>query len=129
MLFLPLGSCVHGAYLTEYEINRLVESCKEQATPDHDQKLLLPPPPDEDDETTEEEFEGGRDPDVRRLRSRGRRNGQSLDVNALKARSAWVGARRSYPRHDTAERHHWPAGRSRPRNMLKYPDRLSRKAT
>jgi len=65
MLFLPPGSSrltrVHGAFVTEAEINQVVEFWKAQARPDYDQTFLQAPPADEDDpETTE--FEGGDDP-------------------------------------------------------------------
>jgi DNA segregation ATPase FtsK/SpoIIIE, S-DNA-T family len=65
MLFLPPGSSrltrVHGAFVTEAEINRVVESWKAQARPDYDQTFLLAPPTDDEDaEATE--FEGGDDP-------------------------------------------------------------------
>jgi len=65
MLFLPPGSSrltrVHGAFVTEAEINRVVEFWKVQARPEYDQSFLQAPPPDDDDaEATE--FDGGDDP-------------------------------------------------------------------
>jgi DNA segregation ATPase FtsK/SpoIIIE, S-DNA-T family len=65
MLFLPPGSSrltrVHGGFVTEAEINRVVEFWKAQARPDYDQTFLqAPPAEDEDAEATE--FEGGDDP-------------------------------------------------------------------
>jgi S-DNA-T family DNA segregation ATPase FtsK/SpoIIIE len=65
MLFLPPGSSrltrVHGAFLTEAEINRVVEFWKAQARPDYDQTFLQAPPP-EDEEAEEAGFEGADDP-------------------------------------------------------------------
>ncbi len=65
MLFLPPGSSrltrVHGAFVTEAEINQVVEFWKAQARPDYDQTFLQAPPADEDD-TESAEFDGGDDP-------------------------------------------------------------------
>src|SRR6202051_3123665 len=52
MLFLPPGSSrlirVHRAFVTETEINRVVDFWKEQAVPEYDQSLLLAPPSEEE---------------------------------------------------------------------------------
>jgi DNA segregation ATPase FtsK/SpoIIIE, S-DNA-T family len=65
MLFLPPGSSrltrVHGAFVTEAEINRVVECWKAQARPDYDQTFLQAPPADDEDPESSE-FEGGDDP-------------------------------------------------------------------
>ncbi len=65
MLFLPPGSSrltrVHGAFVTEAEINRVVECWKAQARPDYDQTFLQAPPADDEDGENAE-FEGGDDP-------------------------------------------------------------------
>jgi len=66
MLFLPPGSSrlirVHGAFVTEAEINKVVEFWKGQARPDYDQTFLLAPPSDEGEDAEGGEFEGGDDP-------------------------------------------------------------------
>jgi len=66
MLFLPPGSSrlirVHGAFVTEAEINRVVEFWKSQARPDYDQTFLLAPPADSDEDAEGGEFEGADDP-------------------------------------------------------------------
>jgi S-DNA-T family DNA segregation ATPase FtsK/SpoIIIE len=66
MLFLPPGSSrltrIHGAFVTETEINRVVDFWKEQAAPEYDQTFLIAPPADDDDEPAVEEAAGEQDP-------------------------------------------------------------------
>jgi S-DNA-T family DNA segregation ATPase FtsK/SpoIIIE len=66
MLFLPPGSSrlirVHGAFVTEGEIEQVVHCWKEQAAPDYDSSYLLAPPSEEDGEDEDEEFDGEQDP-------------------------------------------------------------------
>jgi S-DNA-T family DNA segregation ATPase FtsK/SpoIIIE len=65
MLFLPPGSSrlirVHGALVTETEINRVVDFWKQQAAPEYDATYLVAPP-SEDDEAEAGELEGEQDP-------------------------------------------------------------------
>jgi S-DNA-T family DNA segregation ATPase FtsK/SpoIIIE len=65
MLFLPPGSSrlirVHGALVTETEINRVVDFWKAQAAPEYDATYLVAPP-SEDDEAGVGEIDGEQDP-------------------------------------------------------------------
>lgn len=65
MLFLPPGSSrlvrVHGAFVTENEINEVVDCWRKQAQPDYDQSYLIAPP-SADDEDEAEQFDGEEDP-------------------------------------------------------------------
>ncbi|RPI50159.1 MAG: hypothetical protein EHM49_08900, partial [Deltaproteobacteria bacterium] len=61
MLFLPPGSSalerIHGAYVSEKEIVRVVEFLKAQGEPDYDQTVIEPIPGEEDFETSGPEGE------------------------------------------------------------------------
>lgn len=58
MLFLPPGSSrftrVHGAFVTETEINGVVDFWKAQAKPEYDQTFLMAPPTEDSDSEAEE---------------------------------------------------------------------------
>ncbi|MGA2715446.1 MAG: DNA translocase FtsK [Bryobacteraceae bacterium] len=67
MLFLPPGSSrftrVHGAFVTETEINSVVDFWKAQAKPDYDQSYLIAPPSEEGgDAEAEDAIPGDQDP-------------------------------------------------------------------
>jgi S-DNA-T family DNA segregation ATPase FtsK/SpoIIIE len=66
MLFLPPGSSrftrVHGAFVTETEINSVVDFWKAQAKPDYDQSYLIAPPSDGDGTDVEDPAPGDQDP-------------------------------------------------------------------
>jgi len=57
MLFLPPGSSrlvrVHGAFVTENEINAVVDFWKAQARPEYDQSYLIAPDPEDADASSE----------------------------------------------------------------------------
>jgi S-DNA-T family DNA segregation ATPase FtsK/SpoIIIE len=61
MLYLPPGTNrlerVHGAYLSEEDVNRLVGYLKEQAAPKYDESILKAPPAEDPGETEGEEDE------------------------------------------------------------------------
>jgi len=65
MLFLPPGSSrltrVHGAFVTETEIQGVVDFWKEQAQPEYDQSFLIAPPAD-DETAADGEPAGDQDP-------------------------------------------------------------------
>jgi S-DNA-T family DNA segregation ATPase FtsK/SpoIIIE len=66
MLFLPPGSSrftrVHGAFVTETEINKVVDFWKAQAKPEYDQSYLIAPPSEDSDGEPEEIVPGDQDP-------------------------------------------------------------------
>jgi len=66
MLFLPPGSSrltrVHGAFVTENEINSVVDFWKAQAKPEYDQSFLLAPPSEDGEVEIEEAETGDQDP-------------------------------------------------------------------
>ncbi len=66
MLFLPPGSSrltrVHGAFVTETEINKVVDFWKAQAQPEYDQSYLIAPPGEEGETDAEDVDSGEQDP-------------------------------------------------------------------
>jgi S-DNA-T family DNA segregation ATPase FtsK/SpoIIIE len=66
MLCLPPGSArlvrIHGALVTENEINRVVDFWKSQAVAEYDSTYLVAPPTDEEEGAEGEELSGDEDP-------------------------------------------------------------------
>jgi S-DNA-T family DNA segregation ATPase FtsK/SpoIIIE len=128
MLFLPPGSSrltrVHGAYVSESEIEQAVSFWKEQAQPEYDQSYLLAPPSDDGDPENDEEFEGGPDPmyqdAVRVVCEMGKASTSTLQ------RRLRLGYGRAARILDMMQREGiiGPPDGSRPREVLKRPDWL-----
>ncbi len=127
MLFRPPGSSrltrVHGAFVTETEINRVVDFWKQQAAPEYDQSFLIAPP--SDDETAEEEpVSGEQDPmyeeAVRLVLQMGKASTSTLQ------RHLRLGYGRAARILDMMQRDGiiGPPDGSRPRDVLKRPDWL-----
>jgi S-DNA-T family DNA segregation ATPase FtsK/SpoIIIE len=128
MLFLPPGSSrlirVHGAFVTEQEINRVVDFWKQQARPEYDQSFLIAPPSEEEEETPVEELDGEQDPlyqdAVRVVLEMGKASTSTLQ------RRLRLGYGRAARILDTMQRDGiiGPPDGSRPREVLKRPDWL-----
>jgi S-DNA-T family DNA segregation ATPase FtsK/SpoIIIE len=129
MLFLPPGSSrltrLHGAFVTETEIGRVVDFWKGQGTPEYDQSFLLAPPSDDD-----ESVDGGETPDaeqdpmyeeaVRLVLQMGKASTSTLQ------RHLRLGYGRAARILDTMQRDGiiGPPDGSKPREVLKRPDWL-----
>jgi S-DNA-T family DNA segregation ATPase FtsK/SpoIIIE len=128
MLFLPPGSSrlirVHGAFVTETEINRVVDFWKEQATPEYDQSFLVAPPTDDAEPESEDAAPGGQDPmyeeAVRIVLEMGKASTSTLQ------RRLRLGYGRAARILDTMQRDGiiGPPDGSKPREVLKRPDWL-----
>ncbi len=128
MLFLPPGSSrlvrMHGAFVTEHEINGVVEFWKKQAEPEYDQSFLIAPPSEDSDEGLPggEEFEGEEDPmyqdAVRVVVEMGKASTSTLQ------RRLRLGYGRAARILDRMQREGiiGPPDGSRPREVLKVPD-------
>jgi S-DNA-T family DNA segregation ATPase FtsK/SpoIIIE len=127
MLYLPPGSSrltrVHGAFVTENEITKVVDFWKDQAAPDYDQSYLLTPPSEEDEGETEV-VDGEQDPmyeeAVRVVVEMGKASTSTLQ------RRLRLGYGRAARILDLMQRDGiiGPPDGSRPREVLKRPDWL-----
>jgi S-DNA-T family DNA segregation ATPase FtsK/SpoIIIE len=125
MLYLPPGSSrlirVHGAFVTENEITKVVNFWKEQAAPEYDQSYLLTPP-SEDEEGDAEIVDGEQDPmyedAVRIVLEMGKASTSTLQ------RRLRLGYGRAARILDLMQRDGiiGPPDGSRPREVLKRPD-------
>ena len=128
MLFLPPGSSrlirVHGALVTEREINGVVDFWKQQATADYDATYLVAPP-SEDEETDLEDFDAEQDPlyeeAIRVVLEMGKASTSTLQ------RRLRLGYGRAARILDMMQREGiiGPPDGSKPREVLKRPDWLS----
>ena len=128
MLFLPPGSSrltrVHGAFVTETEINRVVDFWKEQAKPEYDQSFLIAPPTDEDGGGESEPVNEDQDPmyeeAVRLVLQMGKASTSTLQ------RHLRLGYGRAARILDMMQRDGiiGPPDGSKPREVLKRPDWL-----
>ncbi len=128
MLFRPPGSSrftrVHGAFVTESEIGRVVDFWKEQAKPEYDQSFLIAPPSDEEAGESEEVTDADQDPmyeeAVRLVLQMGKASTSTLQ------RHLRLGYGRAARILDMMQRDGiiGPPDGSKPREVLKRPDWL-----
>lgn len=128
MLVLPPGSSrlvrMHGAFVTENEINSVVDFWKGQAAPEYDDTYLIAPPSEEDENGIPggEEFDGEEDPmyqdAVRVVMEMGKASTSTLQ------RRLRLGYGRAARILDRMQREGiiGPPDGSRPREVLKAPD-------
>jgi S-DNA-T family DNA segregation ATPase FtsK/SpoIIIE len=127
MLYLPPGSSrltrVHGAFVTENEITKVVDFWKNQAAPEYDQSYLLTPPSEDEDGETEV-VDGEQDPmyeeAVRVVVEMGKASTSTLQ------RRLRLGYGRAARILDMMQKDGiiGPPDGSRPRDLLKRPDWL-----
>ena len=127
MLFLPPGSSrlsrLHGAFVTETEINRVVDFWKQQAAPEYDQSFLIAPP-SEEETAAEEAIDEAQDPmyeeAVRLVLQMGKASTSTLQ------RHLRLGYGRAARILDMMQRDGiiGPPDGSKPREVLKRPDWL-----
>jgi S-DNA-T family DNA segregation ATPase FtsK/SpoIIIE len=128
MLFLPPGSSrltrLHGAFVTESEINRVVDFWKAQAKPEYDQSFLIAPPSEEeggaDTEVTSEDQDPMYEEAVRLVLQMGKASTSTLQ------RHLRLGYGRAARILDMMQRDGiiGPPDGSKPREVLKRPDWL-----
>ncbi len=127
MLFLPPGSArltrVHGAFVTETEIQGVVDFWKEQAKPEYDQSFLIAPP-DEGESAAESEIERGPGSAVRGCGAAGAADGQGFDLYAAAASAAGLRPRGAHSGLMQRDGIIGPPDGSKPREVLKRPDWL-----
>ena len=129
MLFLPPGSSrltrVHGAFVTESEIQGVVDFWKAQAQPDYDQSFLIAPPDDSGDTDEAPASDENQDPQyeeaVRLVLQMGKASTSTLQ------RHLRLGYGRAARILDMMQRDGiiGPPDGSKPREVLKRPDWLS----
>jgi len=127
MLFLPPGSSrltrLHGAFVTETEINRVTDFWKAQAKPEYDQSFLIAPP-NEEESAEEEPVNQAQDPmyeeAVRLVLQMGKASTSTLQ------RHLRLGYGRAARILDMMQRDGiiGPPDGSKPREVLKRPDWL-----
>jgi S-DNA-T family DNA segregation ATPase FtsK/SpoIIIE len=127
MLFLPPGSSrltrVHGAFVTETEINRVVDFWKAQAKPEFDQSYLIAPPTDEEgaaEESVNEDQDPMYEEAIRLVLQMGKASTSTLQ------RHLRLGYGRAARILDMMQRDGiiGPPDGSKPRDVLKRPDWL-----
>jgi S-DNA-T family DNA segregation ATPase FtsK/SpoIIIE len=128
MLFLPPGSSrlvrVHGAFVTETEINRVVDHWKAQAKPEYDQSYLIAPPGDDESSAEADPASDEQDPmyeeAVRLVLQMGKASTSTLQ------RHLRLGYGRAARILDMMQRDGiiGPPDGSKPRDVLKRPDWL-----